>query len=154
MFVVDGIGDGNGVDGGFGFHGPEFFSGVSRVSGKFSGSLPLKYEIAGGGEDAAVDGDFFFDGPARLLLDGIPGDEAADESFAAFSVFDFGLRACCAIGRGDINEAGGFVVAHGPPVVDGPLFAAALIGRNFDGASGSEIVGMGPGGLDKRIGGN
>src|SRR5207302_9680371 len=105
-------------------------------------------------EDAAVDADFFFDGPARLLLDGIPGDKATDEAFATFSVFDFGLRARCTIGRGDINEAGGFVVAHRPPIVDGPLFAAALIGRNFDCASGDEIVRVGPCSVDKGIGGN
>src|SRR5207245_1481351 len=116
----------DGIDSGLGLDRPEFLAGVGGISGKLTSSLPLKNEIAGGRKNATIDGNLFFDGPARCFCNGIPGDEAAEEARATFTGFDrrFGIGA--AVRRWNVDETGQRVVTHGPPVVDGPLAAAAL----------------------------
>src|SRR6266566_4247061 len=58
---------GNRVDRGLRLDGPEFFPGVGGIGGKFAGSLPLKNQVPGGRQYAAIHGDGFFGRPARGL---------------------------------------------------------------------------------------
>src|SRR5207248_6156875 len=124
LFAVHRKSHRNGIDCGLGLDGPQFFPRVRGVSGKLTSSLPLKNEIARGRENAAVDSNFLFDRPPCSFRDGIPRDEAAEQSLAAFTGFhrSFSIRA--PIRRWNINKPGKRVIAHGPPIVDGPLVAA------------------------------
>src|SRR5260370_15914983 len=83
--------DGDGIDCGLGLDGPKFFAGVSSVGCKFAGALSLKNEIAGRGEYPSVDGNLLLDGPARGFRNGVPRDQPAEETLAAFSRFDGGF---------------------------------------------------------------
>ena len=103
LLAIHGKSDGDRVDGGFGLNGPEFFSGVRGISGKFASSLPLKNEIASGGKNATIHGDFFFDRPTLFFRNGIPSDEPAEKTFATFAGFDRRCGVRTAIGRGNVD---------------------------------------------------
>src|SRR5438445_5621322 len=143
--------DGNRLDGRTGLDRPKFLPGVSGVSREFTRALSLKNQVAGGGENAAIGGDFFLDGPASRLSHGIPGDEAAEQTLAAFSRIGRGTGVRRAIGCWYVNQSGPRVVAHGPPVVNGPLPSATRRSRKEHGASGLKIDGRGPNDVDERF---
>ena len=69
-----------------------------------------------------------------------------------FSRLHRGIGRGLPVRRRDIHQSSERAVAHGPPVVDGPLFSATRGARHFVRAPGLEVNRIGPGQFDQRFG--
>src|SRR5262249_10997613 len=94
----------------------------------------------------------FIEGPARGFRDGIPGDETAKKARAAFAGFNRSFGVGAAVRRWNINKPGERVVAHKPPVVNGPLTATTLGSRNKNQLGHLQIVSGGPYSFHQQLG--
>src|SRR2546429_6594544 len=95
---------------------------------------------------------FFFQGRRRHTR--CSGDWSSDVcSSDLFTRLSGSLGVRAVIGGGNVNKTGEGVIAHGPPVVHGPLATAALRSGNEDGLLCLHVVSGSPSRLHQRLGG-